>query len=55
VCTVKFFLFGEERLLDFADFLVVVVIRLIVAFLGDPPIGVSKSVTFPVLIGDFAV
>ena len=47
---------GEERLLDLADFLAVLLNLLMVAFLGEPPpaAGVSNSVVFPVtLAGDF--
>ena len=40
----RLFLFGDCFLLDFPDFLAVVVLRrLIVAFLGEPPVGESNS------------
>ena len=52
----RFFFVGDDFLLDFADFLVAVVLsRLMVAFLGELPVGVSNSVVFPERMGDFAV
>lgn len=40
----RFFLFGDYFLLDFPDFLAVVVLRrLMVAFFGEPPVGESNS------------
>jgi hypothetical protein len=51
----RFFFVGDDFLLDFADFLVVVLRRLIVAFLGELPVGVSNSDVFPERMGDFAV
>jgi hypothetical protein len=51
----RFFLVGDDFLLDLPDFLVVVLRRLMVAFLGELPVGVSNSYVFPERMGDLAV